>query len=487
MSVHEQLPAHRPTGSEPLGLTGLFLGAGASYEVGMPLISGLTRELTNWLTPEKLKSLNQTWRAGRLGFSDAIIDDVTSVLTRSDQHYESMLGYLETQYMRRHATSESYHQLYSWLVEMVYWLLYSRHLNNIDYIENRLEYYAGLSELTERNRPLWVFSLNHDLLVECLAWRIGCSLRAGFTEKTVSLPMRDENGNVTGYLQAEVLSGKSLEDTAMPFFQGGTHGINLLKIHGALDVFTFRDGKDLLRILPAVNTVRGQLESLRDVNEKLVTQPTPVSATNEIIYYDRQDEMQFLRRSLLAGAYKFDQRTLQVLPRQLLRHFESYINFLQSLVCIGYGFGDSHINEIIRRWLEFSENRSLVIVDPSASAVPELFLHLAQQVEVRSMPATEYLDSVAGIVRSEREKIERKWIGWLRRHREGGVAELRRFVQQEVVGDLIAWLSTIPIRDGDIDLESIGMSLEDLMDEANRRVPTLEEVVQRFLENEDDP
>ena len=485
--MHEPLPTNRPTGSETGDLTGLFLGAGTSYEVGMPLISGLTGELTNWLTPEKLKSLNQTWRVGGLGFSDAIIDDFARVLTSSDQHYESMLGYLETQYMRRHATSASYHHLYSWLVEMVYFLLYSRHVNNIDYIDNKLKYYAGLSELTERNRPLWIFSLNHDLLVECLALRIGCPLRAGFTEEVVSLPMRDEQGKVTGHLQAEVLSGSSLEDTAMPFFQSGSRGINLLKIHGSLDVFTFRDGKDLLRILPAVNTVRGQLESLRDVNEKLVTQPTPVSATNEIIYYDRQDEMQFLRRSLLAGAYKFDQRTLQVLPRQLLRHFESYINFLQSLVCIGYGFGDSHINEIIRRWLEFSENRSLVIVDPSASAVPELFLHLAQQVEVRSMAATEYLDSVAGIVRSEREKIERKWIGRLRRHREGGVAELRRFVQQEVVGDLITWLSTIPIRDGDIDLESIGMSLEDLVDEANRRVPTLEEVVQRFLENEDDP
>ena len=307
---------------------------------------------------------------------------------------------------------------------MVYWLLYLRHVNNIDYIDNRLEYYEGISELVERNRPLWVFSLNHDLLVECLALKIGCSLRAGFAEETVSLPMRDEQGRVIKHLQAEVLFGKSLEDTAMPFFQGGTHGINLLKIHGSLDVFTFRDGKDLLRILPAVNTVRSQLESLRDVNEKLVTQPMPMSATNEIIYYDSQDEMQFLRRSLLAGAYKFDQRTHQVLPRQLLPHFKSYMNVLQSLVCIGYGFGDSHINEIIRRWLEVSEDRSVVIVDPSTSAVPEVLLHVARQVEVRSMPATEYLDSVAGIVRSERGKIGKKLAGWLRKHREGGTAEL---------------------------------------------------------------
>jgi hypothetical protein len=32
-------------------LTGLFLGAGASYEVGMPLVWELTEELFRWLTP----------------------------------------------------------------------------------------------------------------------------------------------------------------------------------------------------------------------------------------------------------------------------------------------------------------------------------------------------------------------------------------------------------------------------------------------------
>ena len=38
-------------------LTGLFLGAGASHEAGMPLVWELTAEIKNWLTAEKFASL----------------------------------------------------------------------------------------------------------------------------------------------------------------------------------------------------------------------------------------------------------------------------------------------------------------------------------------------------------------------------------------------------------------------------------------------
>ena len=97
----------------PRNLTGLFLGAGASYEAGMPLACGLTAELKEWLTPDKLRWLNESWRSQGGGCPDAIIDDFASVISRPDQHYESLLGYLETQFMRQSPSSEHYHYLYS--------------------------------------------------------------------------------------------------------------------------------------------------------------------------------------------------------------------------------------------------------------------------------------------------------------------------------------------------------------------------------------
>ena len=49
-----------------MNATGLLLGAGASYDLGMPLVQELTAELKRWLTPNKLEELNSGWRASGL-------------------------------------------------------------------------------------------------------------------------------------------------------------------------------------------------------------------------------------------------------------------------------------------------------------------------------------------------------------------------------------------------------------------------------------
>jgi len=54
--------------------------------------------------------------------------------------------------------------------------------------------------------------------------------------------------------------------------------------------------------------------------------------------------MQFMRRTLLAGAFKFDQYSTQVLPHAFLKQFQDYLLRVSRLVCIGYGCGDAHIN-----------------------------------------------------------------------------------------------------------------------------------------------
>lgn len=102
-------------------LTGLLLGAGASYEVGMPLAARISRDLGSWLTPAKLRCFNAHWRSAGAGCPDAVIDDLANVLVQPNMHYEAILGYLETQ-SGRHQMREfhqGYHGLHAWLVEMV--------------------------------------------------------------------------------------------------------------------------------------------------------------------------------------------------------------------------------------------------------------------------------------------------------------------------------------------------------------------------------
>jgi hypothetical protein len=57
-------------------LTGLFLGAGASHEAGMPLVRELTAEIKNWLTAEKIRELNAGWRIQNGGYPDSVVDDL---------------------------------------------------------------------------------------------------------------------------------------------------------------------------------------------------------------------------------------------------------------------------------------------------------------------------------------------------------------------------------------------------------------------------
>lgn len=86
----------------------------------MRLVWELTEELFRWITPQKLRDLNQHWRAHGGGRPDEVIDDLTRVLVLPGMHYESVLGYLETQ-CRRHrnvSLQHEYHAMYSLRVEM---------------------------------------------------------------------------------------------------------------------------------------------------------------------------------------------------------------------------------------------------------------------------------------------------------------------------------------------------------------------------------
>ncbi len=236
-------------------ITGLFLGAGASYEAGMPLVWELTSELKTWLTPEKLRELIVGWRSQGAVFSDAVIEDLVSVLVRPDMHYEALLGHLETQFMRHNhigARGNEYHGLYSWLIEMVYYLLYYRQINNRAFLDKHLHRFDGIGALINDSTPLWVFSLNHDVMIETIAARLSIPLHTGFGSSTIRLPRRDQTGRAIGELRAETLTLDQLDNKTMFYPNPLQPGIYLMKIHGALDVFTFNDGKDVLKLLRRV-------------------------------------------------------------------------------------------------------------------------------------------------------------------------------------------------------------------------------------------
>lgn len=470
-------------------LTGLLLGAGASYDTGMPLVWELDNEFKTFLTPEKLQGLNSHWQSNGNGFPPEVISDLVKVLEREDMHYENILGHMEVNFHR--PKGETYHRMYGILAEIVYGLLLEKHTHNIDFIEGHIQFLDGISALARANKPLWVFSLNHDLMIECLCAQSGIPLNCGFTAKEVQLPLRDSDGIIVGELRAQVLPGEMIDRQRLPFFDLGQDGLNLFKFHGSLDVFAFRDGRDLLKFIPSSPTVRGVIGTLHSAIEGLLyMDPTfpggRIWTINEINYADYAGEMQFLRKTLLAGAFKFHNRFSQVLPKKLLDSFVSSLNYLDSLVCIGYGFGDYHINQAIREWLEFTSTRKLVIVDPNFQNVPEVLRHLVPQIESITLGCTDFLDDMAGITRAPIENVGRRFSRWKRNNRSIAEQEFNEFRQREAnafVDKYMDLIKTLPIKDGDIDLSLLGLNPEDLAQSILDQValPAPEEMLEKFL------
>ncbi len=391
--------------------TGLLLGAGASFESGMPLVWDLSAEIRAWLTPAKLRELNQGWRAQGSGNPDDVIDALEASLLDRSMHYENILGNLEVQFKRPQPAHvrQAYHGLYSWLVELVYQLLWYRHVQNGAFIARSLRYLEGIVGLAQQSAPLWIFSLNHDSIVECLAAHYSVRLDCGFSG-TGTLPLRDLAGTKIGELPINTLAVDRLEKSGFDFRNLNEPGINLIKIHGALDVFTANDSRDLIKLAPVVDGVGGVLESLRAANAKLlyVVPGYPggkVKATNEITYADEIGEMQFLRRTILSGAYKFDRRSTQVLPPSILNQFRTCLLRVSHLICIGYGCGDVHINQILREWLEFSGDRKLELVGPGTKTCPSFAGHVPSQVVLKDEFATDYLEQYALTPLSMRERL----------------------------------------------------------------------------------
>lgn len=423
----------------------------------MPLASELTEEIKAWLTPRKLEALNASWRLQGGGYSDDVIEDLGNVLRLPELRYEDVLGYLETQFNRQLNSSvgrESY-GLYSWLVELLSHFLYLRHINNEKYWRPSLRFLEGIVALASRNAPLWVFSLNHDVVVECLAALYAVPLSSGFGGGSVTLSLCDEEGRARGELMAESMGSALAGGPSIPFFRRGAPGINLLKVHGSLDVFTFRDGQDLLKLLPQAQSVDGVLGALRAANEgrlhsapqagrpvRLLSVPhlrvvgsagpereRPVKIANEIAYTDAGGEVQFMRRSLLAGACRFDKRERHPSQQRWLEPFRANVAHVETLLAVGYGFGDFHVNGVVREWLELNPERRLEIVEPGEPRIPPFLMHLPGQVGLTRGTATDFLDSAGGVIRGPGHQVEKRFVAWLRREgRASTTSEMHAFL-----------------------------------------------------------
>lgn len=369
----------------------------------MPLRADISAEILAWLSPTTMRKLNATWRSRGFGHPDEIIEDIARTLDPDTFDYEILLGHLEAQYLNdaRAGFAQSYHALYAWLAQVVSQLLYRRQVERRDSYREGLQYFEGIARLAHQHRPLWVFSLNHDVLIECVAALFGIEVNAGFSPRTVFLPCRSADGQPVAALAAQTLTNAEMASGHLPFFKPGLAGINLLKVHGALDVFTHGDGHDLLRLKPVEPTFDAIIDALQMANEGLLDPnlasslvPDPLALANQIPYIDSDGQPQVLGRTLLASAARLTDPYPPLMQRRLLEYFRASLAQAGRLVAIGYGMGDADINDILGDWLAASSTRQLEIVSPGIAQVPAFLQQLSAQIELTPASATTYLERV---------------------------------------------------------------------------------------------
>lgn len=155
--------------------TGLLLGAGFSKDFGLPLVTEVTKTFKE--TSKKYWSMDNAAPIRADGYSDEIAREVRSVLERDEMYFEAILGYFQVQQIRSRADRTSlqlYASLYSRFAELVSEIIWDDPIKTLRSFQAvSQDYEPGLRLLVERYRPLWVFSLNYDLVVECLAATLG--------------------------------------------------------------------------------------------------------------------------------------------------------------------------------------------------------------------------------------------------------------------------------------------------------------------------
>jgi len=388
---------------------GLFLGAGASYDFGMPLVWQLTKEIRNWLTPEKLDQINVGWKQQGGGKRPETIDFTKRLLLSKELHYEQIIGALEVEANRTRGDNDLYQDLWgmvAWLNELIYILLQERQCKNSKYISGTLDLYYRFSDFVSTDYPFWIFTTNHDLNVEMLAIHYKIPYKTGFCNNDLNFPLRNSSGIPEGRIKFNTYETKDFNKKPMNFYSKlNDRGINLLKLHGALDIFLFNDNKQYIKLdLDHCNDHFQILNLLKDLNERL-TNASNVKTTNEITFEDDQGEMQFLRRSILSGMHKFKTKVGQNMPEEILPIFRQNLNFVSDLVVVGYGFADVHINQILKEWLAFTPERRMLIVNPGIKTISDEFKIYINQLELRQCSFLEFLVDETNKSLTRKEKI----------------------------------------------------------------------------------
>lgn len=354
---------------------GLLLGAGFSYDLGMPLASEFSDTLFSYFNLEKMTNLINDMKDRRPYGNDKplceetinkILEIVNSFYQSDKSNYEQLFADIENMPVIDSGAHQTVHYFLSIMRGIVNELFLIYQLETYPcYLINREKYkwlFDGLAD-----DELWVLTLNHDILVEMLCIDYDIPLREGYSN-TVKIPT--SNRELDRCIAFGKISATEKDINNLQYFNA-SKGVNLLKIHGGLNEYFQGDDKSgRNRLLFDLNAYKHANEYLSQI-ERFVHMPhyyindKAVRLGSEICFSDADGKMQFMQPSILTGSKKYSQ-TLSPKPREeKIELFSTALERIDELYIIGYSFGDSHINNRIVHAMHLNPQMKVVIVNPT--------------------------------------------------------------------------------------------------------------------------
>jgi hypothetical protein len=217
---------------------GLLLGAGFSFDRGMPLVGELTDVFLSLLDERKIRNLavllsaQSPYTPVRPINQNAITTGLNLLLDykkNNGSNYEAFLAGLQSG-LTNHSQSDR--DSYTFLFVIFYGIiheilsLYQHASYEIIYAKNR-EWFRKLTNLLSGHET-WIFALNHDLHAECLALDCGIPITYGGGQK-IKFPVN--NLDLTRHIEFGFIEKKHFHADDTAFFRNA-RGINLVKLHG---------------------------------------------------------------------------------------------------------------------------------------------------------------------------------------------------------------------------------------------------------------
>lgn len=340
-------------------MVGFILGAGFSRNAGIPVVSEISeRFIANPLTDNVLQFTSGEWKwrewasgtdrhNGTLGglrvpvcmVMDELIAGYLIEINSDELQYEAFYGYLKdivrdgTRYQtaldsakKRFIEQYGYHtenfdhipivEFDSFFFHLIADLLYL-HIPTDQYIER----YAPFVEILKRHGfQADIFSLNHDLLVECVFEHFGVPFSNGFS--TAGSNLFGDDGSVISV-----------------YTESFGENVRLQKLHGGLDVYRYDYLKDGNRHLgydyfSTANYYKKQ------VANHIVGSTVIQNFTSDI------------KPQFITGTNKFAVIHADKMYLSLHHRFINTLENLSELFIVGYSYGDDYINEIIEKSIE---------------------------------------------------------------------------------------------------------------------------------------